>query len=1239
MLRTFRHISRFARLGTDLRVGTLAVLCALAANSMFIFKLQPGRSVGRASGRPARRPEGMAFCRSFGRAFGLLTTILALIASLNTTAHAATPPGTPINNQAVLDYAIGGATQPAAHSNLVSFTVRSPALIEFLAYAPTLPAAEAVPVPDTDYRNGGSFVSIPAPPETAIQPMPLTPAELYHGGNPFYLRLTDLDQNSDPATVQTVLITVTCIETGDTEVLRLTESGPDTGVFTGYLPSISSGNAAADGMLFVIPQGRVRATYTDVFDGTDSTIAAALVDPYGYVFDSATGDAVDGVTVTLIDLATGQPAATIVGDNGAPGFPASIVTGSSFDFGGLTYSNPPGGYRFPFVPSGSYRMVVTNADNYTVPSSLSDSELQSRSWWASSGYVVGDGWQSGQWTGVFNVNPGPAIRLDIPVDPLVTYLWLQKDVNRDYASTGDFLQYTLTLENNNKLSAAPGVIISDQLPLGFRYQKGSTHIAGRKRTDPTVSPDGRTLTFTLADMPSDSSIEISYVVEVAAGTKLGEAVNRAQASDGNGIYSNIARETVEVQDAFFRNTVILVGRVLEGACAEADTVQRGVPGVRVYLDDGSYVVTDKDGKYHFEGVTPGLHVVQVDTLTLPDGYEMTSCEQSSQFAGRTFSQFVDLQGGTLWRVNFYTARKAPPTGAAGLVLEASIDRHQASFSVDLSAKTIPLSNLRTTIMLPTGARYLAGTAARDGQPIDDPQIFNETVTFRFPALLVDQHSVITFNADMTGTTTGELPARALLTFDTLSEKNQRTPLAEVRFQRTNEELVMTHPSSPEQSIATTGLMVEGVPAPVQKTLPPAATTPPKLDQKLLTTTPHERSIVWPAEGFVPEIPNIEVMVQFQRGEQVALFLNDEPVPALNFDESKQVPNSTMMISSWAGVDLRDGLNRLEAVLTDAGGKEVTRLRRDIWFVTMAENLEYFPEQSTLVADGLKPPTFAIRLTDRDGHPLRPKQQVQFRVSAPYLALHNNGERTLNPAEAQGSFASGADGLAYLQLQPTTQAGEVTVAIMMPDGPQEITAWLNPAPRDWILVGFAEGTVGHNTINDNQVSAEEAGIDEDSYSDGQVKFFAKGAIKGDWLLTLAYDSDKPDLDGDSLYQIIDPDTYYPLYGDETQQGYEASSAEKLYVKLERDQFYALFGDMDTGLNQTVLSQYSRSMTGFKSETAERALHLHGFCRRNQAGLQEGRDSRRRYGWPLLPVAVGTGDQLGRSGHRNPRPLPQ
>ena len=981
------------------------------------LNLQPGRPTGRASGRPARRPEAMGLsCHGLGRTLGLLTSTLILLVSLGTSTWAATPPGTPINNQAVVDYLIDSMPQPPARSNLVTFTVRSPAIIEFLTYAPTLPGAEFLPVPGTEYRSGGRFTPITAPPETATQPVPLTPAELYHAGTPFYLRLTDLDQNSDPTTLQTVLVTVTCSETGDTEVLRLTESGPDTGVFIGYLPSSGSGSVAVDGLLLVTPDCHVSASYTDASDGTDSTVDAALVDPYGYVFDSVSGDALDGITVTLVDLATGLPATTIVGDNGAPGYPASVVTGSTFDFGGITYSNPAGGFRFPFVQPGGYRLAVTDTGRYTVPSSVSDAKLQSRSWWTSSGYVVDEGWDSGQWTGVFTVNPGPAIRIDVPADPLNSSLWLQKDVSSEFASAGDFLQYTLTIESSNPLAAATGVTITDRLPLGFRYQKGSTRIAGRKVVDPPISADGRTLTFSPGRLPADASVEVTYVVEVAAGVKPGKLVNQARATDASGTSSNVASATVTVHNAFFNNQAILVGRILEGDCSLADTAMTGVAGVRVYLEDGSYVVTDHNGNYHFEGVEPGLHVVQVDTLTLPAGYEMSPCEQSSQFAGRTFSQFVDLKGGALWRVNFYTAPAPPPVGTAGLALEASLDGRQADFSVALTATTVPVSNLRTTIMLPAGARYLAGTATRDGQPIVDPQAFDETVTFRLPTQEVDQRSVITFKVDMAGTTTqGELPAKALLTFDTPSAKNQRTPLAEVRFAGLSEELtsseeirlfprfpslvaelqetdlamleqlagqlnakrivridlvghadsmeiaprsqklfsdnlalsmararnvadflksrldipgdaisvrgmgdtmpiadnnteagraqnrhvelfvvsekvdqkkalVVTQASSPEQTVATAGLMAEGIPAPVQKTLPPPAATPPKLNQELLSTIPHERSIVWPVEGFVPGIPNVEVMVQFQRGEQVSLRLNDEPVPALNFDE-------------------------------------------------------------------------------------------------------------------------------------------------------------------------------------------------------------------------------------------------------------------------------------------------------------------------------------------------------------------
>ena len=110
----------------------------------------------------------------------------------------------------------------------------------------------------------------------------------------------------------------------------------------------------------------------------------------------------------------------------------------------------------------------------------------------------------------------------------------------------------------------------------------------------------------------------------------------------------------------------------------------------------------------------------------------------------------------------------------------------------------------------------------------------------------------------------------------------------------------------------------------------------------------------------------------------------------------------------------------------------------------------------------------------------------------------------------------------------------------------------------------------------------------------MAFYAKGQILGKWLLTMAYDSGKnPSQVGNSLFQTIDPQAYYTLYGDGSQQGYDAASARKVYVKLERDQFYALFGDLDTGLTLTELARYSRRLNGVKAEVQTRNFELNAF----------------------------------------------
>ena len=181
------------------------------------------------------------------------------------------------------------------------------------------------------------------------------------------------------------------------------------------------------------------------------------------------------------------------------------------------------------------------------------------------------------------------------------------------------------------------------------------------------------------------------------------------------------------------------------------------------------------------------------------------------------------------------------------------------------------------------------------------------------------------------------------------------------------------------------------------------------------------------------------------------------------------------------------------------------------------------------------------------------------------------------------YRVGPAGIALIELEPTTEAGEARLTLNFDNRrQQEMRAWLSATPRDWILVGFAEGTVGYNTLNDNFVAATQAGFEDGYFDEGRVAFFAKGQIKGEYLLTVAYDSDRERRDNRSQFQtVVDPNAYYSLYADKSEQRFDAPSQRKLYLKIEKQQFFALFGDFDSGMSVTALARYERRFNGLKS----------------------------------------------------------
>ena len=366
------------------------------------------------------------------------------------------------------------------------------------------------------------------------------------------------------------------------------------------------------------------------------------------------------------------------------------------------------------------------------------------------------------------------------------------------------------------------------------------------------------------------------------------------------------------------------------------------------------------------------------------------------------------------------------------------------------------------------------------------------------------------------------------------------------------------------------------------------------DTDWLATTPAGAEWLHPQANFQPALPAIKLAVKSVPGQKVSIKINGKDVNPLNYDGVKQNTAKTVALSTWSGVNISEGDNKIETIITNADGTEALRETRVIHFSSGPTKAVFVAAKSKLVADGKTKPVIAIQFLDADGKPARRGIGGNYQLNAPYesaLLVDAMNKRQLSTTlENKPVYTVAEDGTAFIELAPTTQTGEVVMNFEFANQrKQEIRTWLTPGQRDWILVGFGQGTIGHKKLSGNVEALKTAGADDDLYDRDQIAFYAKGTVKGEYLITAAYDTAKQSGAAGStagsignLKQTIDPNRYYTLYADATQPYYDAPSARKLYVKVERKQFYAMFGDFDTGLTVTELSRYSRTVNGIKSE---------------------------------------------------------
>ena len=220
-----------------------------------------------------------------------------------------------------------------------------------------------------------------------------------------------------------------------------------------------------------------------------------------------------------------------------------------------------------------------------------------------------------------------------------------------------------------------------------------------------------------------------------------------------------------------------MGRVVEGDCASPTQQLQGVAGVRVYLEDGRYSVTDDEGKYHFEDVAPGSHVVQMDTVTIPDTHQLAGCIDRVRNAGRAYSQFVDVRGGALWRSDFVLGAPAACRKAAWRCSSRPPSPARRSCCTPRKRRSCAAADSR-------GARDadaargpgVSGRAARSSMVRRSPirSISSNVLTFALGDVQHDREAKLTLRTSRPRARAARSRVKAVAMFDTPSAAAQRT---------------------------------------------------------------------------------------------------------------------------------------------------------------------------------------------------------------------------------------------------------------------------------------------------------------------------------------------------------------------------------------------------------------------------------------------------------------------------------
>lgn len=268
----------------------------------------------------------------------------------------------------------------------------------------------------------------------------------------------------------------------------------------------------------------------------------------------------------------------------------------------------------------------------------------------------------------------------------------------------------------------------------------------------------------------------------------------------------------------------------------------------------------------------------------------------------------------------------------------------------------------------------------------------------------------------------------------------------------------------------------------------------------------------------------------------------------------------------------------------------------------------------LPADGVGATEVVVTLKDQNGQAVPGEVDLTVEVDGGARILLP-GRRTSESAADRGDIdriapgvqAVAVQGVLRFKLIAPYKPAAVKLRVSVRGVSEQVTVRYVPELHEMVAVGLIEGRIRSDRFDPTQIvpvrendafEAELKGFNKEfnggrSRAGARAAVYLKGKIRGDYLLTLAYDSDKDTQR--RLFEQVDPNAFYPVYGDASVRGVDAQSSQKLYVRLDRQRSFLLYGDYTTQDDNAArsLGQYNRSLSGLQGRFEEGRVRASGF----------------------------------------------